>query len=144
AAALLLRGTGEALGWWRAWLRHDTPLRAALTLATAAAALFLLTWKRLVDSLLLGLTGREWLIKGCQYALMAVFLAACLFGAWLAHSPGWWSFFADLLPWLLGAAVVLKLALGGWALWGLGRRGLLPRRLLARLAARWPAGAPAP
>jgi hypothetical protein len=138
AAAVVLSGAHEALReMGRAWLAARPAVEVAGTAVAVAAVLVLLTWKRLVENLLIGLTGREWVIKGSLFAGLFAGFSLVLFGLWLLVHSEYHDRARDLVPWLLGVAVGLKLLAGAAAVRGLRRRRLVADRTLAVLAGVW-------
>jgi hypothetical protein len=91
--------------------------------------LVLYTWKRLVENVFVGLTGRRWVIQVSVNLGCGVFLLLALFGAWLYYHHT----FFTLLLWPMGGLVLLKLLAAGWACRAAGRRGLIATRTLVRL-----------
>jgi hypothetical protein len=137
AAVLLLTGRwGEVADWARAGLRAD-PLLFAARLLFGFSGLLLLTWRNLVEGLYVGLTGRGWVINGNSYLWLAVTVALGSFGAWLYYHPAYHEPFFAALPWLLGAAALLKLLAAGLTCRAACRRGMVSRDALARLLDLW-------
>jgi hypothetical protein len=96
------------------------------------------TWKRLVQGLYLGLTGREWLIKG--YALLTLSLLTLVGPVlWLAGNRRIISAVWDGLPWIFGVLVALKMAAVCWTGVRLFRQRLVSDRALVIGAACWTA-----
>jgi hypothetical protein len=138
AAALLVTGKhAEVRGWWRAWLGAESAPKVAVTLAAVVGLLALLTWKPAVDNLLVGLTGREWYIKGYTVAAIGGMFVLAMFGSWLYTHPEYHQTARGLVPWATGAVVGLKLFAGAAAVRALRRRGLVADRVLAWTAAAW-------
>jgi hypothetical protein len=138
AATVFLSGADEALGvLLRRWLDAKPAGEVAAVLVAGALLLLIVTWKRLAENLLIGLTGREWVIKGSLFGGLFVGFSALVFVLWLLASPQHQQTARDLLPWLLGVAVGLKFAAGAAVARGLVRKRLVPVRTLAALAAAW-------
>ena len=96
------------------------------------------TWKQLVQSLYIGLTGREWLIKGSVFATLAVIAVLGPVLQWIAdHPPAQRALWDASLTWLPMALVVVKLALGSWVAVCVHRARLLSDRALLTLAMSW-------
>jgi hypothetical protein len=137
-AAVFLSGADDPLGvLFRRWLDARPPGEVAATLIAAAALLVIVTWKRLAENLLIGLTGREWVIKGSLFGGLFLGFSGLTFGLWLLISPHHHQTARDVFPWLLGIAVGLKFAAGAAVARGLVRKRLVPGRTLAALAAAW-------
>jgi hypothetical protein len=95
---------------------------AAKTAAVVLAALVvpvLLTWKGLVESLWLGLLGREWLVNAFAFAAAGLIGCATLFGLWLAFHPEVKPLLWSLVPWGVGLLVILKAIVAATVLRGL-------------------------
>jgi hypothetical protein len=88
-----------------------------------------LTWLQMVGGLWVGLAGRAWVMASSTLGFAAC-IAVVGFGSWLATSPQHWPTFLALLPWLAGAAVVLKSLAAAWSLRALKRRHLIPPAVL--------------
>ncbi len=116
------------------------------TLGSARAAVLVLlvlvlgvatTWKQLVQSLYVGLTGRAWLIKGSVFAtLVALFLIGPAL-AWLATLGAARGALWEAAPAILAVIVVVKIATSGAMAVQLQRRGLLDDRALVLASATW-------
>lgn len=86
-----------------------------------------LTWLQMVAAMWMGLMERAWVITSLGFL---AFVGAIAFGSWLATHPQHWPTFTALLPWLAGAAVVLKCLAAAWSLRALKRRALIPSGVL--------------
>jgi hypothetical protein len=132
--AVILTGNLEtAVGWWRQAQQEAPALKIVAGLLAATILLVGCTWKRLVDSLFFGLTGREW-VMGCALSGgMVVFIGLGLVGMWIYKHPEIHEYLLALLPWLLGLLIACRLSVAGLAL-----RAELRRRVLEpRTAVRW-------
>lgn len=137
-AAVFLSGADELIGrLGRAWLDARPTAEVAGAVAAVAALLLLLTWKRLVENLLIGLTGREWVIKGSLFGGLFVSCNLAVFGLWFFIHPEYHHYAREWGPWLLAAAVGLKLLLAAVAVRALRRKRLVADRTLAALAGVW-------
>lgn len=137
-----------ALAWsgtWpiaRAFGRHvayvvGTP-RAIALLLLLVAALVLSTWRQLVQTLYIGLTGNERLIKGSVFA--AIVLASILgpLAIWIVDAGRVgevWS----AIPLILGVLVAVKMAAATWVAARLARARTLDDRALLAGAISWTA-----
>jgi hypothetical protein len=111
--------------------------RAIVIVALGLAMLFASTWKQLVQSLFIGMTGREWLIKtaaiGALTCLGVIVPAAYwVFGQRIILAKLW-----TALPWVLSSLVVLKLVAAVWIAKRLRDRGLVSDRTLLAGAVCW-------
>jgi hypothetical protein len=137
-----------ALAWSGTWPiardfgRHiasivGTP-RAVALLLFLVAALMLSTWRQLVQSLYIGLTGNEWLIKGSMFA--SIVLASILgpLVIWIVDAErlaALWS----MMPLILGALVAAKMGAASWVAVRLTRARTLSDRALLAGAITWTA-----
>jgi hypothetical protein len=127
----------EVAAWWRQGLQHYHALELALMVLLTLAGLVLLTWKRLVNNLVIGLTGRGWIIKGSVYGGLGLFFGVCLLASWIIVSPEYHETLWRALPWLLGIVAGVKLLAGGMVMRALYRRGLVAAGTLQKLLAIW-------
>jgi hypothetical protein len=132
-AVVLTGNQDEIAASWRKGLHDLDPAKVTAMILAAATLLVIGTWKRHVDSLFLGLTGRKWAIQTALFGGMALFFVVCGLGAWIYHHPETQKPFLAVLPWLLGTLIVCRLLTAGWALRQAQRRDLLD----ARTARRW-------
>jgi hypothetical protein len=122
---------------WQRALRD----RDVFSLVAGLLAVFLMliawTWKRQVDSLVIGLTGRKWVIVTGVFVAMAAIAVACILGGWIIDHPEKLPAIRAWLPWLLAGVLVARLAVTGLAVRQLLDRKLLARRTLRRWIAAW-------
>ena len=99
------------------------------------------TWKQLVQSLYIGLTGREWAVKGSVFLALSVVAVLGPVAAWLADHADAQAALWNALPLILGVLVCLKLSTAAWVATRLHREGeggrLLADRALVLGAAGW-------
>ncbi len=142
ALALLAAFLGLGLsGKWREvagapLFQTHSAWEVAAGLAAGCAGLLLLTWLGLVVNLWIGLTGRRWLINAFGAVPVGVFVALALLASWLSSHAQVPAALAAL-PYVLAAAVVLKLLLACGLARVLWRRGLMHPAALAAAAAVW-------
>ena len=112
------------------------------TLAIAlagGAGLIMWTWKRLVQGIYIGFTGREWLIKANVFGTLALLLVVGLL-LWIVPLGAMLAAIWDALPWVLAAVMIMKLSAAIWiAVRGFNDR-LIPEHVLLMIAACWSAG----
>jgi hypothetical protein len=136
--AILITGHGgEVAEWWKNGLRQYPSLKFAALVAVGILGLVLLTWKQLVENLIVGLTGRAWVINACVFVGLGLFSTLILFGGWLYFHPAYYGTFFAVLPWLMGGLVLLKLVAAGWTCRAASRRRLVTTRTLVRLLSLW-------
>jgi hypothetical protein len=119
------------------WFGTTTTPQLLAVLAAVLAGLVVLTWINLISGLALSLTGRRGLILAVGSVFVTLGGAAVVLGQWLVAHAEYRAIFWAALPWLLGGAVAVKVASGGWMLWILRRRGLVTGRSLALLSGVW-------
>src|SRR5947208_15353543 len=111
--------------------------RAVAILLLAVAALLAATWKQLVQSLYVGMSGREWVVKASVFAVLT-FLAVILpLAVWISRSKpamaALWNNFA-----LIAAVLVFfKLSAAVWIAMRLYDKRLLSDRTLVIGAVCW-------
>jgi hypothetical protein len=127
----------EVLRWWGLLLRAYPDGKAYAVIAVAVLGLMALTWRGLVVNLYVSLSGRPWVGWAGAGVILLLLFALSLAGRWFARHPEFHETLRHLLPWLVGAAVVLKLLLAGWALRALYRRRLVTSPGLVGLLTAW-------
>jgi hypothetical protein len=135
-AALLVSGGCELPEWLPAALQQH-PLRLVAGSLLGLGGLVFLTWKCMVEALYVNLTGRPWVTRVSSGVWSGRTVALGTFGAWLYYHPDYQGTFFAALPWLLGAAAVVKLLATGWMCRAAWRRGLLSGRTLVGLLSLW-------
>lgn len=144
---LVLVAVPLALEWSGTWpVVTDRARRLAEeigTLRTAVLVLLILagfiasTWKQLVQSLYIGLTGRERLIKGSVFVTLALLFLIGPIAQWIIDSRRVQGALWDALPLLLAILVCLKMSAACWVATRLSRSRLLSDRALVTGAACW-------
>ena len=111
--------------------------RMVVVLLLMLSALILSTWKQLVQSLYIGLTGRARLIKGSVFVTLALlFLIGPILG-WIIDNKRVVSTIWDTLPLVLAILVALKMSAVGWIGSRLNQSRLLSDRALVIGSACW-------
>lgn len=121
---LVLVATPIALIWshtyalvateWRDLARIVGSARAAAFTALLVAMFVSWTWRQLVQSLLVGLTGRDWLVKGSMLAMLLLLALCGPLMVWIANDVQVQAWLWHALLWIPAALVGLKLALSSW------------------------------
>jgi hypothetical protein len=138
AVALVLSGTHRILGEMvDAWLATRPAGEVIATVVAVGAILVLLTWKRLVESLLIGMAGRAWVHRVIIFVGVVIAMNFLIAAMWLLIHPEYHEQVRVVAPWVMGAAVMLKLVLAAVAVRALRRRQLVSDRTLAWFAATW-------
>src|SRR5256886_937590 len=144
---LVLIATSLALEWSGTWsivterVRRmqdaiGTP-RAATVVLLILAAFIVATWKQLVQSLHIGLTGREWIVKGSVLLTLTFLILLGPIVEWIIDTPSVQRGLWNALPLILAGLVGLKLSAAAWIATRLDRSGLLGDRALVLGAACW-------
>ena len=111
-------------------------LRAIVFGALVLGTLVLTTWRQMVQSLYIGLTGRPGLIKGSALGMLCLVVAIgpLVDWAWTSGARDW---FWVVLFWTLGVIVAARMVLACWIAIRLHRDRLLADRSLVVGAALW-------
>ena len=112
------------------------PPRATVVAALTLVGLIAWTWKRLVQSLFIGLTGREWLIKGNVFFTLALLCVAGPVIYWIGNRAVLGALW-DRAVEILAVLVILKMAAAFWVAIRLSERRLVSDRVLLIGAACW-------
>jgi hypothetical protein len=129
--------SGQVPVWWGRLLQTYPVWKIGAAFLLVAAGLFLLTWKQLVENLLIGLTGRVWLVRGAAVAFGTFVTLAAMLLARLTDRPTFSGAFWDALPWWAAGAVGLKLLAAATVLRALVRRELVATTTLTKLLGVW-------
>ncbi len=113
-----------------------TPRAIVLTLLVLAA-LMASTWKKLVQGLYVGLTGREWIIKTNGFMALTFLVIIGPILEWISESGRTISTLWDVWPWIVAVLVGLKMAIAVCVAVRLYRSRLLSDRTLIIGAACW-------
>jgi hypothetical protein len=140
--ALILSGTSPIVIERARALRDAVGTPRAIVLALLACwGLVSWTWKRLVQGLYVGLTGREWLIKGHVFLTLSLLSVAGPVLYWIHENGRVRVAIWDALPWILAVLVCLKVSAAAWAAIRLYDTRLVSDRTLVTGAACWCAAA---
>jgi hypothetical protein len=112
-------------------------LRGIAVVLFVFAALFASTWKHLVQSLCIGLSGREWLIKSSVLLALIVLVAAGPVADGIIRNRTVQSAIWNGLPWILVVLVFCKMIAAAWVAIRLHDSRLLSDRTLVTGAACW-------
>ena len=121
--------------WEQKVARHGRD-RTVVGCAMLVAGAVLLTWRLLVAGLWAGLTGRAWVVAVPNFLIVSLSLHGLLeLALWndLARRER----VLDVLPWIAGTAVALKLAIAAWAVRSLRRRGEVTTGMMVRMVGSW-------
>ncbi|HKB04900.1 MAG TPA: hypothetical protein VKD90_21935, partial [Gemmataceae bacterium] len=138
AVGLLGSGSHRVLGAMvGAWHDARPAVEVAVALAAGAVLLVLLTWKRMVESLMLELIGRELVVRVVVIVGVFAGLSAIVLGLWVLVHPEYHAAVRAGMPWVVAGLAGLKLALGGIAIRALRRKRLVADRTLLVLGGVW-------
>lgn len=101
------------------------------------AGLMALTWKQLVQSLYIGLSGREWIGRATMIALLVFIVFIGPFVQWLVDNNSARTLLWSSLPAIFAVLVALKMLAAALVAARLARSGLLSDRALVGGAAIW-------
>lgn len=140
AIPLALRLSGASpivIEWMRKLVEVFGTPRAVAIVLVGLSVLLLSTWKQLVQSLYIGMSGREWVVKTSVFVALA-FLAVILpIADWILSSRRLVAALWNALPWILAALVCLKISAAAWIAIRLRESGLLSDPTLVIGAACW-------
>ena len=118
---------------------HDaigTP-RAATVVLLILAGVVVATWKQLVQSLHIGLTGRAWIVKGSVLLTLTFLTLLGPIVEWISDTPSVQRALWNDLPLILAGLVGIKMSAAAWIAARLDRSRLLGDRTLVLGAACW-------
>ena len=114
------------------------PGRLTAGMLLAAVCLPALTWRKLIDGMYVGLTGRPWVATASGAVLGVLFVGVMMpAGLVLQLLPEYRPLAWRMLPWLIGAAVAAKAVVAVFLLRALGRSKLLAPASLQYYLALW-------
>jgi hypothetical protein len=111
--------------------------RAVAVAAFGLAVLLAATWKRLVQSLWIGLTGRAWVVRSTVLLALVCLVAIGPVFDWIRSDARVQGFIWHGLPLILAAFVLVKAIAGAWVAVRLVRSGVVPDRALVAGAIGW-------
>ena len=111
--------------------------RAVLTLLLIGSGLIATTWKQLVQSLYIGMTGRAWMVKGSVFLTLAFLFFLGLVAEWIIDNASVQSAVWDAVPVILAILVGVKMSAALWIVTRLYRSRLLSDRTLVTGAVIW-------
>ena len=138
--ALRLSGASAVVMDWARDLDDAVGTTHAVALSLLLIVLLIAsTWKQLVQSLYVGMSGREWLIKASVFVPLTILAVVLPVGHWVLQSKSLMARLWYLLPWIAAALVCIKIAAAAWVSVRLHDRRLLSERALVGGAACWTA-----
>jgi hypothetical protein len=107
-AALEASSLNQHESLMRALLGQSTPRSIAATLLAIVGLLFL-TWRNLVSGMWVTLCGRKWLANAIGFGTLGLMMIAGFIPLWIYRHPEIQPVVLAFGPWILGAAVAIKL-----------------------------------
>jgi hypothetical protein len=111
--------------------------RAVAIVVLGLTALISSTWKQLVQSLCIGLSGREWLVKASVFGALSVLAIAGPLALWIVGNKYAMGVLWNALPWIAAVLVCFKVSAAAWIAIRLRDSRLLSDRTLVLGAACW-------
>ena len=121
----------------RAVSGHVGPPRTIALAVLTVLALVATTWKRLVTTLYIGLSGRPWIVRTNIGITLVLLVAAIPFVQWVFQNRGIFIRVIDAIPVVAAVLVALKMSAAAWIVARLDRAHLLEPRALVTSAALW-------
>lgn len=138
AVALGLSGSWRALGEIADGLIDIFgPARAVAFVLLVLAAALVTTWKQLVQSLFVGLSGRPWLIRASVFVPLVLLTLLVPTLRWVLGNGSALAALARATPWILAVLVAAKLVAAAWVARGLVEGRLFAEKLLVGGALAW-------
>ncbi len=136
--ALRWSGTTPIVMDWMGELVKAVGMRRAIAIVVLGLALLLAsTWKQLVQSLFIGMTGREWLIKAVAIAALTCLGVVVPVAYWAWGQVRVVARLWVALPWILATLVLVKLMAAAWLVIRLRDRNLVRERALLAGTVCW-------
>lgn len=101
------------------------------------SALMASTWKQLVQTLYIGLTGRQWVIRSSEFLALSFLVAIGPIAQWIHDDRGVQATLWDAIPLILAVLVCFKMSAAAWVATRLNRSRLLGDYALVTGAAVW-------
>jgi hypothetical protein len=103
------------------------------------AALLALTWKQLVQSLYIGLSGRPWAVKASVFVTISLVGVIVPLVHWVFTNEAPFAALWRAFPWIAGVLVCVKLVAAAWVIGRLHDTRLLGERAILAGAVAWDA-----
>jgi hypothetical protein len=111
--------------------------RAIVIVLLGFSGLLVSTWKRLVQGLCIGLTGREWVVKSSVLLALSFLIIIMPVAQWIHDDRSVAAALLSALPRMLAVLVCIKMSAVAWVAIRLYRSRLLSDRTLATGSACW-------
>ena len=136
--ALLLTGTWPVVTKQAQAFAEGVGTPRAVVLALLVLWLLVAsTWKQLAQSLYIGLSGRQWLIRTTMFLAIGLLIVIVPTVQWLKGKDETLGALLEAVPWILAVLTAAKIAAAGWVATRLHRRRLLGDRALVAGAVGW-------
>ena len=136
--ALMLTGTAPVVTELARGVAEDVGTPRAIVLVLLLFSLLITsTWKQLVQSLYIGLTGREWLIKGSVFVILLLLFSIGPIVQWISEHKAVQGALWDALPLILASLACVKMCAAAWVATRLHSTRLVSDRALVTGAASW-------
>jgi hypothetical protein len=123
--------------WTRELIEAVGTPRAIAILLLGFSALLATTWKQLVQSLYIGMSGRAWLVKGSAFLALSLLTLFVVVAQWVIGDRAVIAALLNALPWILVVLVCFKISAAAWVATRLHDSRLLSDRTLIVGAACW-------
>jgi hypothetical protein len=136
--ALRLSGTSATVIDWKRQLVEAAGMpRAIAMVLLGLLALMTASWKQLVQSLYIGMSGREWLVKGSVFLTLSLLGILVPLAHWVVTTKAVMAALWNALPWIFAVLICLKISAAAWIAMQLRERRLLSDRMLVIGTACW-------
>jgi hypothetical protein len=136
--AVRLSGTWTiVIGWMRQFVQVVGTPRAIAIALLGFSALVASTWKQLVSSLCIGMSGREWIVKASVFLALSFLAVIVPLTHWITRNNEAMAVLWRAFPWFLAVLVCLKILAAAWIAIRLHDSGLLSVRTLIGGAVCW-------
>jgi hypothetical protein len=138
--ALRLSGTSPlVIDWTHQLIEFAGMPRAIVIVLLGFAGLLASTWKQLVKSLFIGMSGREWVAKASVLAALSIIAIIVPLAQWSIGNRFLIGVLWNALPWMAAVLVCVKLSATVWIVMRLHDRRLVSDRTILIGAACWDA-----
>lgn len=140
AVPLALRLSGAwpiVAGWFQTGIGAVGMARAITLVLLGLAMLMASTWKQLVQSLCIGLTGREWVVKASVFLALALLTVGLPLVVWVLENRKAIGALWNAIPWILAVMACVKVSAACWIAMRLHDHRLLSDRTLVIGALAW-------
>jgi hypothetical protein len=123
--------------WKRQLIQAVGTPRAVVIVLLGFSALLAATWKQLIQSLYISMSGREWIIKSSVFLALAFLAVMVPLAHWIVGNRVVMAALWTVLPWIAAVLVCFKISAAAWIAMRLHDNRLLSDRTLLIGAACW-------